>query len=111
MLGRRGAIPTAIYRLAGAGERTMAYVLCPVEAGVESPIAGVERLDAGEGAVAGALTLADGSRHAFICRPRAGEATFGDFSTDAEVAFVELRADGTVGRSFLYGGNELRPAD
>ncbi len=111
MIGRKGAIPTAIYRLTGAGEQTMAYILCPVEAGGASPITSVERLDADEGAVAGALTFADGSRHVFIFQTRAAEASFGDFSTDAQVAFVELRPDGAVGRSFLYGGNELRPVE
>ncbi len=111
MLGRRGAIPTAIYRLSGAGEQTMVYVLWPVEAGGASPISGLEPLDAGADAVAGALTLADGSRHSFVFQPRAAEAHFGEFSTDAEVAFVETRPDGTVGRSFLYGGNQLRPAE
>ncbi|MGD9496716.1 MAG: alginate lyase family protein, partial [Armatimonadota bacterium] len=110
MIGRSGAIPTAIYRLSGAGVQTMAYVLWPVEANGAPPLATLERLDAPEGTLAGVLALADGSRHAFVFQPRAAEAAFGGSTTDAEVAFVEVRGDGTIGRSFLYGGNELRPA-
>ena len=111
MIGRRGAIPTAVYSLAGAGERTMAYVLWPVAAGGQSPVESIERLDAGEGAVAGEIALADGSRHLFAFGGYRDEVEFGGFATDADVAFVAVDADGAVGRSFVYGGEELRPAD
>lgn len=111
MIGRRGAIPTAVYSLTGAGEQAMAYVLWPLRAGEESPVAGIERLDAGVGVVAGRMTLRDGSRHLFALQDGAGEMRFGGFATDAEAAFVELTAEGEVGRSFVYGGNELRSAE
>ncbi len=109
MIGRKGAIPTAVYSLAGAGERTMAYVLMPLAADAQSPIEGIERLDAGEGVVAGRIVLRDGSRHLFALQDGPGEMQFGGFASDAQVAFVELSAAGEVGRTFVYGGEQLRP--
>ncbi|NLO05058.1 MAG: hypothetical protein GX131_04430 [candidate division WS1 bacterium] len=109
MIGRRGAIPTAVYSLTGAGEQLMAYVLYPLRADEQSPVQEVRRLDAGDAAIAGEIALEDGSRHLFAIGTGAGEMAFGGFATDAEAAFVEVAEDGTVGRSFLYGGNQLRP--
>ncbi len=105
------AVPTAVYRLSGTGEQVMAYVLWPLHAGEESPVRGLARIDAGAGAAAGEITLQDGSRHLFAFQSEPGEMSFGDFGTDAQVAFVEVGEDGSVGRSFLYGGNELRPVE
>lgn len=110
LLGRRGAIPTALYTLAGTGEQTMVYLLWPLAPGAESPVANLRRLDADDGAVAGEITLTDGSRHIFVFQREPRACTFGGYATDAEVAFVELRADGAPGRSFIYGGDELAPA-
>lgn len=110
MVGRRGAIPTARYTLSGAGEQTMVYLLWPVAAGAEAPITAFRRIDAGTGAVAGEVALADGSRQLFLFQPESAARTFGGYETDAPVAFVEVEADGTIGRSFVYGGNELAPA-
>ena len=87
----------------------MAYVLYPLRADEQSPVQEVRRLDAGDAAIAGEIALEDGSRHLFAIGTGAGEMAFGGFATDAEAAFVEVAEDGTVGRSFLYGGNQLRP--
>ena len=110
MVGRRGAIPTAVYSLNGAGEQTMVYVLEPFAAGGESALLSVEPLASAEGVVAGQITLRDGSRHIFALQSEPREVSFGGFATDAEAAFVEVLADGGTGRSFLFGGEELRPA-
>jgi len=110
MVGRRGAIPTAVYTLSGAGEQTMVHLLWPAAAGTEPPVTALRRLDAGAGAVAGEIALADGSRQLFLFQTEPGARSFAGYQTDAEVAFVEVLADAAVGRSFLYGGNELAPA-
>ncbi len=109
MIGRRGAVPTAVYSLTGAGEQTMAYILRPVPAGGTSPIEGIRRIGAREGLVAGEITLSDGSRHLFALQGAAGPMSFGGFEANAEVGFVEVAPDGEVGRTFVFGGDELRP--
>ncbi|MFW6438083.1 MAG: alginate lyase family protein, partial [Armatimonadota bacterium] len=109
MIDRRGATPTAVYSREGSGEQTMAYVLWPVAAGDEAPVTSVERLQTGEGVVAGEISLTDGSRHLFAFRDAPGVMRFGGYEAAAEVAFVEVAAEGAVGRSFVFGGNELRP--
>ncbi len=109
MVGRKGAIPTAVYGLSGAGEQVMAWLLWPVAAGEEPPVERFERLATEAGAIGGEVVLQDGSRHVFCFRSNGREVQFGGYETDAEAAFVEVRADGSVGRSFLFGGNELRP--
>jgi len=110
-LSHKGAIPTAIYRLSGSGEQAMCYILWPLPAGEELPVAGCKRLDASDDTIAGEITLTDGSRHLFVFSPRAQHTSFGGFQTDAEVAFVEVKADGKIGRTFLHDGNELRPLE
>jgi hypothetical protein len=110
MVGRKGAIPTAVYSLSGAGEQTMVYVLEPIAADGESALLSVEPLASAEGVVAGQITLRDGSRHIFALQSESREVSFGSFATDAQAAFVEVPADGGTGRSFLFGGEELRPA-
>ncbi|MEA3401783.1 MAG: alginate lyase family protein [Armatimonadota bacterium] len=104
------AIPTAVYRLSGAGRQALASVLWPVAEGEQSPVASIERIETGvSAAVAGQMALVDGSRHLFAFQPGPGEMEFGGFRTDAEVAFVEVLPGGEIGRSFLYGGNRLEP--
>ncbi len=110
MIGRRGAIPVAGYSVSGTGEQTMVYVLEPIAADGESALLSVEPLDSAEGVIAGQITLRDGSRHLFGLQSGQGEVAFGGFASDAEVAFVEVLADGRTGRSFLFGGEELRQA-
>jgi hypothetical protein len=43
-----------------------------------------------------------------MMQSEARQRSFGGYTTDAEAAFVEVAADGTVGRSFVYGGADLR---
>ncbi len=107
--GPKGAIPTAVYEIEGAGERTMCYVLWPLEADEELPIESIKRLDAEDASVVcGEMLLRDGGRRLFLFAPEAGKHEFGGWSTDAEVAFVSLDADGEVERSFMVGGSYLR---
>ncbi|MGC9318824.1 MAG: heparinase II/III family protein, partial [Armatimonadota bacterium] len=106
------AVPTAVYHLSGAGPQTLAYVLWPVADGEQPPVASIDRIETGDVAVvAGEIALEGGSRHLFVFQPRGEDVEFGGFRTDAEVAFVEVLADGAIGRSFLYGGNTLTPTD
>ena len=109
-MGAGGAIPTAIYRLEGAGERTMCYLLWPLRPGEELPVVGIKPLTSGDGsAVAGEVTLADGSRHLFMFGG-SGATGFGGFETDAQVGFAAVTADGAAERSFMVGGSYMRPA-
>ncbi len=109
-LGKGGPVPTALYQLTGDGERSLCYLLWPLRAEEKLPVASMRRIDTDEpGCVAGELTLADGIRHLFMLTTSAGATTFGGFETDGRAAFVEVLADGSVGRSFLVGGSYLRP--
>lgn len=108
--GPRGAIPTAIYSIEGSGERDLCYLLWPLAAGEEMPVASLRRLDSDRpGVVAGEIRLRDGSRHLFAFAPDAGRMRFAALETDAQVAFVALDAGGNVTSQFLVQGSYLRP--
>jgi len=110
-LGKGGPVPTAVYELSGGGEQTLCYLLWPLKPGEELPVQRFERLVTEDpSCVAGEIALADGRRHLFMFAAEPGARTFGASETDAQVAFVEFHADGSVGRSFLVGGSYLRPA-
>jgi len=108
--GPKGAVPTAVYELEGVGERTMCYLLWPLQADEELPVADIRRLDPGGGSVAGEVLLTDGTRHLFMIGAGDGLTSFGGFTTDARAAFVALNADGAVERSFIVGGTSVHPA-
>lgn len=110
-LSKGGPVPTAVYQLSGGGEQIICYMLWPLKPGEELPVQSVERLETDDpSCVAGEIALADGGRHLFMFAPEPGATTFAGSETDGQVAFVELLADGSVGRSFLVGGSYLRPA-
>jgi NAD(P)H-dependent flavin oxidoreductase YrpB (nitropropane dioxygenase family) len=90
----------------------MSYVLYPVKAGGESPVAHVEYIpavaDNGRVAIAGQIALRDG-REIYFVQSETGEGWIrvADGETDAEAGAMEL-ADGWVNNIALANGQTVR---
>ena len=105
-------IPTAIFKTEGDGPTAMSYVLYPVKAGEESPVAHVEHIpaagDNGRIAIAGRIALRDG-REIYFVQSEAGKGwvRVSDGETDAEAGAMEL-IDGWVNKMVLANGQTVR---
>ena len=103
-------VPTAVYHKSGKGVVRFVTVLYPTARGQALPVAAVEPVQvAGEDAVAARIRLADGRSHLFLQADAPGKPrAFDGWSTDGELALVELGADGRPGRRILVSGKALR---
>jgi len=91
-------IPTPVYRMEGAGERVMAYMLLPLS-GAE-PLPQITPLPAPEGALACAISWADGSVH-YLAHNRNGQAiALGPVEAQGGLTLAVVSPDGTVERLF-----------
>ncbi|MBI4529959.1 MAG: alginate lyase family protein [Candidatus Latescibacteria bacterium] len=102
-------VPTAVYTRRGRGTIWFAYVLYPTRAGQEVPVASVEPILAGEEVLGITVCFFDGRADCILFSHRPGHrATFGTFSTDAEVAVIRLWRDDAVDRAFLVRGSFIQ---
>jgi len=94
-------IPTAIYRAEAAGRVVMAYALVPFE-GEDSPLRGVEPVDAPGSAQAVALHWTDGRHHYFTHNPEGIALPAGPVETTGQVVMAALAPDGQLARVFEH---------
>jgi hypothetical protein len=101
-------IPTAVFRWQATGPSTMLFALLPREQGEDWPLAEVASLSADASTVALSGKRPDGARDIFASRREVGSPlTLGAVSTDADVAFARIAADGSLERAFHAGGSYL----
>lgn len=107
-------IPTPIYEREQSGPTSFLYAFYPTAKGAACPIVAVEPLklqaDPGVQATAAAIRFADGHVDYFLqAATAAGKIRFGEFKTDAEAAYVQMK-NGKIAKAYLAGGTQLTRA-